>query len=67
MNQVSQRLAIQRLLAQGHALTPLSALRRVGTLSLSQRIGELKGEGWDIQSERVKRNGKWVCRYWLEV
>ena len=54
---MSQKLEIVRFLAQGKPLTPLVALKRFRTFSLSQRIGELKREGWPIQS-RLVRVGK---------
>jgi hypothetical protein len=60
---MSQRLDILRYLAKGGSLTPLKALRLFGTLSLSQRIGSLKREGWPIQSELVRRGKKIVAEY----
>jgi hypothetical protein len=60
---VSQKISILRYLAKGNTLTPLKALRLFGTLSLSQRIGSLKREGWPIQSELVRRGKKVVAEY----
>jgi hypothetical protein len=58
------RLQILRHLAKGQSLTPLEALNLFGCLSLSQRIGELKREGWPIESELVAiGHGKKVSRY----
>jgi hypothetical protein len=61
---MSQRLEILRALAKGERLTPLRALEQFGCLSLSQRVGELKREGWPIVSEMVDTpSGKRVAEY----
>lgn len=65
MNTDTQRIRILRVLAKGKTLTPLSALRLCQTLSLSQRIGELRRERWPIKSEFVKVGNSRVKRYWL--
>ena len=53
-------------LKQGHRLTPLEALRMFNCLSLSQRVGELKRDGWPIRREMVQVNsGKSVACYWM--
>lgn len=53
-------------LKQGYKLTPLMALQMFDCLSLSQRIGELKKEGWPIQTQMVQVNsGKKVAEYSL--
>lgn len=55
---------ILRYLQSGGTLTPLEALRLFDCLSLSQRCGELKRQGWPIISELVKvGSGKKVARY----
>lgn len=59
----SVRIQVQRHLAKGLSLTPLSAYRRFRTLSLSQRIGELKREGWPIESKIVNVGGQRVAQY----
>lgn len=59
----SQRIQILRLLAKGKHLTPLTALRLCGTLSLSQRIGSLKKEGWNITSRMIRIGRKRVACY----
>lgn len=57
---------ILNLLKQGVKLTPLEALRRCGCLSLSQRIGELKRQGWPIKTELIQiRKGTRVAEYSL--
>ncbi len=63
---MSQKLEILRYLAQGHTLTPLESLEKFRCLTLSQRVTELKREGWPVQSELVNVGGKHVARYWLE-
>lgn len=60
------RMEILRHLAKGHSLTPLTALNKFGCLSLSQRIGELKRQGWPVASKLVKVGQARVARYWLE-
>lgn len=60
------RTEILRHLAKGHSLTPLTALKQFGCLSLSQRIGELKRQGWPVESKMVKVGKSHVSRYWLE-
>lgn len=65
MTHDSQKLAIKRVLATGISLTPLSALRKVGTLSLSQRVGELRREGWPIASKMIRVGRKYVSSYWI--
>ena len=63
---MSQKQAILAELQAGRRLTPLSALIRVHTLALSQRCGELRRDGWPIQSRLVKVGEKHVSEYWLE-
>ncbi len=65
MNTETQRLKIQRILAKGETLTPLKALRLCRTFSLSQRIGELRREGWDIRTKLVKVGKSRVASYSL--
>jgi hypothetical protein len=62
---MSQATEILRVLAKGKSLTPLSALRLCGTLSLSQRIGELKRKRWPIESEMVTRGKSRVACYFI--
>ena len=63
MTHVSQRLQVLRHLAKGKSITPLQAFLRFNCLTLSQRIGELKREGWRIHSKLVNVDGKHVARY----
>ncbi len=63
----SQKQAILAELQAGRRLTPLTALIRVHTLALSQRIGELRREGWPVQSRMIElEHGKRVAEYWIE-
>lgn len=53
-------------LKNGERLTPLIALEKYRCLSLSQRMGELKRQGWPICSETVEvGSGKRVSCYWM--
>lgn len=63
MTQKSQILAY---LKSGRSLTPLIALKKFGCLSLSQRIGELRRDGWMIRGSLTRvSKGKRVGMYWL--
>ena len=65
---MSQSAQILDHLRRGNSLTPLDSLALFGCLALSQRIGELKREGWPIESELVEvSNGKRVARYRLRA
>ena len=62
----TMELRILRFLAQGHSLTALEALDRFQCLSLSQRVGSLKRQGWPINSRRIKtKSGKSISCYEL--
>ena len=62
---MSQKTAVLRMLEEGRDVTPYSALQEAGTLRLSERIRELKADGKDIVSQRVKRGQAWVAKYSL--
>jgi hypothetical protein len=54
-------------LKRGEKLTPITALERYRCFSLSQRMGELKREGWPIKSVMVKvHSGKHVAEYFMQ-
>ena len=61
----SQTRKIVDYLATGKGLTPLTALRRFGTLRLSGRILELRDQGHDIVTKMVTRRGARVAEYRL--
>jgi hypothetical protein len=66
MSTETQTLNIQRHLAKGHALTPLDALKRFGTMRLGARIYDLKQQGWPITTKLVDvGNGRRVAEYSL--
>ena len=54
-------------LRQGNHLTMKAALLTLGVGALSQRCGELRRLGWDVQSRTIKTEGKGarVSEYWL--
>ena len=62
----SQRISILRHLAQGKPITPLIAFKKFSCMTASQRIAELKREGWPIISRMVKVGDKRVAEYRLE-
>jgi len=52
-------------LQSGQSLTPLDALRLVGSLRLSARINDLRMKGFNIQTKIVKHQGKRFACYYL--
>jgi hypothetical protein len=64
---MSQSLSILNHLIAGGSLTPLESLNLFGCMALSQRIGELKREGYPIRRELVETPGhKHVARYFWD-
>jgi hypothetical protein len=62
----SQKNRILEHLRQGHSITPLEALVRFGSLSLAQRIMDLKRDGHPIARRISKTNtGKHVAQYFI--
>lgn len=62
----NQERVILAHLRGGRPLTVGDALTKYGIYALSQRIGDLKREGYPITSEMVKLpNGKRVAQYRL--
>jgi hypothetical protein len=54
-------------LRRGERLTVMVSLQKYGCYALSQRMGELRGLGWKVQTRRITlKNGKIVSEYWLE-
>ncbi len=66
MTHDSQRIRILRYMAQGFSVTPLSALRKFGSLRLSERVREIEAEGWPVERKRVNIRGKRVMSYYLQ-
>ena len=61
---MSQADVLLRALKRGEQLTVAEALNRYGVYALSQRMGELKRQGYPIGSSMIKvASGKRVCCY----
>jgi hypothetical protein len=61
---MTQAALILQYLSTGHTLTPLESLSLFGCMALSQRIGELKRQGFPIKSTLVEvPSHKHVARY----
>lgn len=64
----TQKEEILTCLILGEKLTVLSAIKKFGCYALSQRIGELKRDGYGsrIQSAMITlKNKKRVKQYWM--
>lgn len=62
----SQNKRIAEWLNTGHAITSLEALNLFGCMRLASRICDLRDQGLDIRTEKIKTNsGKWVTRYYI--
>ena len=70
MAEKSQKDAILEYLEEGNSITQLDALTLFGCSRLAARIGDLRKDGWSIQSEMVKvptRGGYTkVPKYWID-
>jgi len=64
---LSQKQEILKYLKEGNELTPMEALRKFGCFRLGARIWDLKAEGWEIDTETIKENGKHFSRYKLKT
>ena len=62
---LSQTEALLRDLKAGHEVTALDALRRYQCFRLAARVGDLRAQGWDIQTETRLVNGKRIAVYTL--
>jgi hypothetical protein len=63
---VSQTDGVLAMLkANPHGVTPMDALREVGTLRLAARIADLRAEGYVISTTSVKRGRARVALYRL--
>ena len=61
---MTQCETLLQALKRGERLTVLSALTDYGVYALSQRVGELKRQGWQIESEMISLpSGKRVAQY----
>lgn len=53
----TQHYEILMYLEKGGRLTVAKALTELGVYALSQRCGELRKQGWPIQSRTIETNG----------
>lgn len=53
INSESQNVSIARYLEEGGSLTPLEALDLFGCFRLAARIGELRGQGMNIERRDI--------------
>lgn len=60
-----QLSAILAALRFGRRLTVGDALRDLGCYALSQRIGQLRGMGWPVRTQMVRRGNTYVAEYSL--
>ena len=66
-NAGTQRHLLLEVFSRGESLTVAEALYKHGIYALSQRVGELKREGWQIRSRTVTTpGGARISRYWME-
>lgn len=61
----SQNEKILKHLLNGNSITPLQALHKFGCLRLSARIHNLRSDGYNINMDIVKKNGKHFAKYYL--
>lgn len=65
MNNTSQRIKLLRHMAKGNSVTGLQAFYLCETLSCSQRMGELKREGWPVDSKLIRVGRKHFKQYFI--
>ena len=61
----SQNMTVLAHLQAGHSITSWEAIERWKITRLARCVGDLKDEGYPIQSELLSANGKRYARYWL--
>lgn len=70
MAKKSQKESILEYMEEGNSITQLDALSLFGCSRLAARIGDLRKDGWSIQSEMVDvptRGGHTkVSKYWMD-
>jgi len=64
-NRLTQAQRILRHLKSGKKLTPVAAISKYGCMRLAARISELKGDGINIKTKMIKKNGKKYAQYRL--
>lgn len=63
----TQHYTLLMAMQRGERLTVLTALQQYQVYALSQRVGELKRDGWPIRTQMVKTpTGKTIAEYRLE-
>ena len=67
MNKKSQKQKIIEYLMEGYSLSTLEAVHIINSVKLTSRISELRANGWDIQSVKVKDGNVTYNRYYMEV
>ena len=61
----TQNAKIKAYLNTGKTITPAEAFNIIGTMKLATRIGEVKRDGFPVDSEWVKTaDGKRFKKYW---
>ena len=61
---MAQTEILKQVFSRGESLTVGEALMKYGIYALSQRVGELKREGFPVKAETLKLpSGKRVSRY----
>jgi hypothetical protein len=56
---------IKEWILDGYNITPLEALEKWGCMRLAARIAELRSEGINVKTTKIKRNGKTFAQYSL--
>ena len=62
---INQKTQVLNHLQNNEGISPLYALSRYGIMRLASRIGELRQDGLDIETEHVRHNGKKFAYYRL--
>lgn len=62
---MTQNSAILNHLKSGKSLTPLDALHTYGCLRLAARIDNLRSQGFVIETEIVRDQGKSYAKYFI--
>jgi hypothetical protein len=60
---MTQKEKVLKLLQRGEKITQAKAFKMFGICCLAERIRDLRGEGYDIAGEMVKRKGKRFSEY----
>ncbi len=60
---MKQNEAILAHLLSGNSITPIEALNLYGCFRLGARVHDLKGMGYEIETEIEHENGKHFARY----